>query len=738
MCMRSAGARMVLLLLLLPPRADAQQRALTLDDIYDPATRTNFSGSVPAGLTWIDATHFAWPKPTTDGVNWTSVDVSGREQAVFDPDRMQAALEAAGVPSSDARTASRARGLTFSSQYSAVIANVDNDLYAYRIDRNRVVRLTRGSEDEEHESFSPDGRRVAFIRNNNLYVVDVDSGRERPLTTDGTAKVLNAKLDWVYEEEIYGRGENRAYWWSPDSSNIAFLRLDDAPVPTFPVVDHVPYEQAVEEWNYPKAGDPNPGVTLNVVAVASGSPRAIDLERYAPADRLVIAVSWTPDSRKVVYEIQNRVQSFVDINVVDLASWSPRTLLHEQSQYWIDPDDAPSPMWLKDGSFVWLSARSGWKHLYHFGADGALLKQVTTGKWEFRTLHGIDEMRGWVYFSGTERSPIGRDVYRVRLDGTGFERLSQAAGTHSARFNPALTHYIDSWSDVRTPTQVRLHTSDGHEVRPIAENVVAALAQYKLAAPQFLQVATRDGFIMEAMMIKPPDFDPARRYPVYQFIYGGPHNQQVLNAWRGTDYLYHQLLAQHGVIVWVCDNRTASGKGAESEWPAYRNLGESEMRDVEDGVAWLRGQPYVDGSRIGIHGWSYGGFMTSYALTHSTSFVMGIAGGPVTDWRDYDTVYTERYMGLPKDNPAGYRKSAPRWFAGDLHGELLLIHGTIDDNVHLSNTIQFAYELQKAGKPFQLMLYPKSRHGVSDPALVRHLRQLMLTYTLDHLSADPP
>jgi dipeptidyl-peptidase-4 len=275
-------------------------------------------------------------------------------------------------------------------------------------------------------------------------------------------------------------------------------------------------------------------------------------------------------------------------------------------------------------------------------------------------------------------------------------------------------------------------------VRTIAENSVAALAQYKLSAPQFLQVPTRDGFVMEAMMIKPPDFDPARRYPVYQFTYGGPHSQQVLNAWRGNEYLYHQLLAQHGVIVWICDNRTASGKGAESEWPLFRNFGESELRDVEDGLAWLKGQPYVDASRIGIHGWSYGGFLTTYALTHSTSFAMGIAGGPVTDWRDYDTVYTERYMGLPSENPEGYRRSAPRWFAKDLHGALLLIHGTIDDNVHLSNTIQFAYELQKAGKPFQLMLYPKSRHGVSEPALARHMRTLMLDYTLEHLAGTPP
>jgi dipeptidyl-peptidase-4 len=284
-----------------------------------------------------------------------------------------------------------------------------------------------------------------------------------------------------------------------------------------------------------------------------------------------------------------------------------------------------------------------------------------------------------------------------------------------------------------TPPQVRLHRGDGSEVRVIAENPVSVLAQYRLSKPELLQVATRDGFVMEAMMIKPPDFDPSRRYPVYQFTYGGPQAPQVRNAWGGSQYIYHQFLAQKGIIVWICDNRTASGKGIESAWPVYRNFGELELRDIEDGIAWLNEQPYVDDTRIGIHGWSYGGYMTAYALTHSKSFAMGIAGGTVTDWRAYDTVYTERYMGLPEDNAKGYRRSAPRWAAADLHGALLLLHGTIDDNVHAANTLQFAHELQKAQKPFEMMLYPKSRHGITDPELVKHMRRLMVDFIDRHL-----
>jgi len=250
-------------------------------------------------------------------------------------------------------------------------------------------------------------------------------------------------------------------------------------------------------------------------------------------------------------------------------------------------------------------------------------------------------------------------------------------------------------------------------------------------------VKARDGFVMEAMMIKPPDFDPSKRYPVYQFTYGGPHSQEVKNVWQ-LQNMYHQLLAQQGIIVWICDNRTASGKGVESTWPAFKHFGEVELRDIEDGVSWLKQQRYVDGSRIGIHGWSFGGFMTAYALTHSTSFVMGIAGGTVADWRNYDSVYTERFMGTPKENPEGYRNSSPRFAADRLHGALFLIHGAIDDNVHVQNTMQLAYELQQAGKPFSLMLYPKSRHGVTDPSLVRHLYGMMLDFTVEHLKPSEP
>jgi dipeptidyl-peptidase-4 len=391
-------------------------------------------------------------------------------------------------------------------------------------------------------------------------------------------------------------------------------------------------------------------------------------------------------------------------------------------------------VFLNDGSFLWLSERSGWRHLYHYAPDGRLIGQVSNGNWEIRDTFGVDPSEMWFYFAATASGPLGLDLYRIRLNGAELQRLSAADGKHRSFLNPSRTLFLDSYSDVNTPPRVQLHRTDSRDaVRMVEANPVPALKDAGLSRPELVQVKARDGFVMEAMMLKPPNFDPSKRYPVYQFTYGGPHSQQVSNSWGGILFLYHQLLAQRGIIVWVCDNRTASGKGMQSAWPLYRRFGETELQDIEDCLGWLKRQPYVDGSRVGISGVSYGGFMTLYALTHSRSFMMGIAEGAVSDWRSYDSIYTERYLGLPKDNPEGYRDSSPRFSAANLHGALLLVHGALDDNVHPQNATQFAYALQRAGKPFQMMIYPKAAHGVSDPSQAPHLRRLMLDFTTQNL-----
>jgi dipeptidyl-peptidase-4 len=573
---------------------------------------------------------------------------------------------------------------------------------------------------------------VAFIRNNNLHVI---SGREaRELTTDGSRTLLNGILDWVYSEELYGRGNYRGYWWSPDSKYIAFLQLDETAVPEYTLIDDIPYRPDVRRWHYPKAGDPNPTVKLGIVPATGGATRWVDTSGFA--DFLIVDVSWTPDSSGVVFQVQDRQQTWLALNRADVKTGRIVRLVRETSPTWVErwQESSAGPHWLRDGSFLWLSERTGWRHVYRYSANGTLQKQVTAGNWEVRQLHGLDSSEQTLFIDATAHSAIGVDLYRVRLDGTGLARLTEQEGSHRPFLNPSRELYLDSWSDINTPPQVRLYrTAAGGALRVVDANRVAALSDFALARPELLQVKARDGFVMEAMMIKPADFTPSRKYPVYQYTYGGPHSPRVSNSWGGRTYLYHQLLAQRGVIVWVMDNRTASGKGMASAWPLYRNFGATELGDIEDGVAWLKQQPFVDGSRIGIAGISYGAFMTLYALTHSRSFAMGIAEGAVTDWRNYDSIYTERYMGLPHDNADGYRRSSPRFDADRLAGNLLLIHGTLDDNVHPQNAMQFAYELQRAGKQFQMMLYPKSDHGLSGSRLETHARNMMLDFTMRNL-----
>ncbi len=712
----------------------AQDKLLTIDDIFDAAKKVNFSGSVPA-IKWLKdgKSYLQTNDPTKNLPRIQKVNAAtGKAEPFFDSNKMQAAFAAIpGITTEDAKQLSSRGSYNLNPVETAVLINWANDLFFYELGSDRAIRLTNNPEEEIGESFSPDGRMVSFVRENNLYVEDLATpSRERALTRDGSAKILNGRLDWIYQEELYGRGNFEGYWWSPDSSMIAYLHLDEHPVPEFTVVDHIPLEQNVEVTPYPKAGDPNPIVSLAVVSAAGGAPRWIDTYKYQP-DFLIARVAWSGDGKKIVFQAQNREQTFLDLNAADPKDGKSTTLLRETSKAWVEVID--NPVWLKDGSFIWQSEGDGWRHLYHYSSDGKLLRQITRGNWEVRGLDGVDEDKEFAYFSASEHSNIAPQPYRIKLDGSGLTRLTATEGSHRVDFNPGLTYFVDVWSDVNTPNQERLFDANGKLVRVIEENKVETLKQYKLGTTEFLQVKTRDGFPMDAQIIRPPNFDPKKKYPVMSFTYSGPHAPSVRNSWGGTAYLWHQMLAQKGYIIWICDNRSASGRGLEPTWMVYKNLGELELRDLEDGYSWLKSQPYVDGSRIGLWGWSYGGFMTSYALTHSQTFKLGIAGGTVSDWRNYDSIYTERVMQTPQNNLEGYKRSGPVFAAQDLHGKLLLIHGAIDDNVHMANTIQFVYELQKAGKQFELMLYPKSRHGVTNPVLVKHLRQMMMDFIQENL-----
>ena len=422
--------------------ASAQQRELTVADIFDPARRVDFDGNPPRGLEWLDDRHYL--QPAGHGGPPLKVEAeSGAGEPLFDAAALETAI--AGVPGIDAMQAGRLARSShlLNGSRTALVFDFDNDLYYHALGGSEVTRLTRTPEAEQEVSFSPDGRLVAFVREHDLHVVSVDRPQEHALTSDGSDAVRNGVLDWVYQEEIYGRGNFRGYWWSPDSTRIAFLRLDGSEVPEFTIVDHIEYHPEVERWSYPKAGDPNPVVRLGIASAGGGDAAWVDLEAYAGSQPLIVSVGWTPDGGRVVYQVQDREQTWLDLNVAEPGSGRPTKLLRETTEAWVNVNGPP--LWLADGSFLWLSERSGWKHLYHYRADGALVRQVTSGEWEVRRVHGVDEQAGWIYWSGTERSPIGSDAYRVRLDGSGLTRLTARPGTHRVQFNPGFTRYIDTW-----------------------------------------------------------------------------------------------------------------------------------------------------------------------------------------------------------------------------------------------------------------------------------------------------
>lgn len=726
----------------------AGAKPLTFEAIFDDAQkkdsrRVEFGGKPAPRATWVDEKRWITTitDPTTKKSKRVLVDAMTGETTPFVAAKSLESVIATipGVDAEKAASIATSANARLDARREAQIVEHERDLWIARAGAERALRLTTTPDvDEEEASFSPDGSRVAYVAANDLWIADARGGAATRLTNDGSRDVLNGKLDWLYQEELYGRGNFRAYWWSPNSRALAFLRLDQSRVPLYTIVDEAeprakqredartspaPYAMRAETSPYPRAGEPNPLVALRVVDVETRSIQDVDLARYAKDEPLVVEVGWSPDGR-VVYQVQDREQRWLELRACAADASADTLLLRETTKAWVDRGE--TLRWLADGSYLWASERTGWRHLYRYRGD-QLVGAITSGEWEVRDLHGVDEANGLVYFSGTERSHIGLDAYSVRLDGQGLRRLTERPGTHAVHFNADYTLFEDTWSDVATPPQKRLHrASDGAELRVIDANPVSALAEHGYSRPELLQVKARDGFVMDAMRILPPGYDATRTYPVMVFGYWGPHAQTVKNAWGGANGMFQQLLAQSGVVVWSCDGRTSSGKGAVSAWPCYERLGEVELQDLLDGVHWLVDEGVADPARIGLTGWSYGGFMTSYALTHSDRFALGIAGGSVTDWHNYDSIYTERFMRTPQNNRDGYARTSVVDAAAKLSGRLVLAHGVIDDNVHPGNTMQLVLALQKAGKQFDLMLYPGQRHGIADASQSRHWRMLQL------------
>jgi dipeptidyl-peptidase-4 len=658
-------------------------------------------GELPSIVGWLDDERYLEVRADPDGARrmYAVRALDGRAQIYRDYAALRKATFSDVEPTRPASTAAS----------GAAVYVSDGDLFLLEAPTERLRRLTATPDPERNPTFSPDGQWVAYTRGNDLFAYDLANGIEHQYTNDGSDTVYNGRASWVYYEEIFGRpSQYAAFWWSPDSSRIAFMRFDDAPVPVFPIY-HAPGQHGeLERQRYPKAGDPNPYVKMGAVSVRDGTVVWMDFD--PEADHYLAWPFWTPDSRTLVVQWMNRGQDTIRFYACDVITGKHTRVFEETQSAWVE--FYQDVHYLSDGSgFLLRSAQDGYEHLYLHAPDGTLGRRLTEGAWRVTSIDRVDEKGGFVFFTAQpEKATADLQLMRVRLDGTGLQQLTKTPGRHQARVSPGGVYYIDTYSDISTPARMALHRGDGTLVRALGDTRTPAFPQYAWGKAELFTIPSGDGYDLPAYWVLPPDFDPARRYPVILTIYGGPDSATVRNAFPGLQAHYW---AQRGVITASVDHRGSGHFGRTGVWLMHRNLGKWEMKDLVVAADWLRKRPFIAQDRIAIVGGSYGGYATMMALTYAAgNFNFGQAGSSVTDWRLYDSVYTERYMDTPAENPEGYKNGAVLTWVDRYKGGLRITHGTIDDNVHMQNSIQVVDWLTSHDKPFELMLYPGSRHGL--------------------------
>ncbi|TYC12126.1 S9 family peptidase [Bizionia gelidisalsuginis] len=579
----------------------------------------------------------------------------------------------------------------------------------------------------QEPTFSPDGSKVAYGRDNNIYVKDLESGKTTQITFDGVKnKIINGITDWVYEEEF---GFVRAFEWNADSNKIAYIRFDETLVPEFSMdVYGNNLYQTQTVFKYPKAGEANAIVSLHIHNLESNNMRAVTLDKKY-SDFYIPRIKWTNDADVLSAQFMNRHQNELDLWMIDAEKNTAFIAIAEKDKAYIDVTN--NLTFLKDDSFIWTSEKDGYNHIYHHDKKGKLINQITKGKWEITDYYGFDAKTDRIYYQSVENGSINRDVYSISLKGTKKQRLSDNTGTNSADFSADFTYFINSFSNATTPPSYTLNDArTGEVVKEIKDNteLVEALAAYKMSPKEFSTIAV-NGNDLNMWTIKPKDFDASKSYPLFMFQYSGPGSQQVANKWHSANDYWYQLLAQKGYIVACVDGRGTGFKGADFKKVTQNELGKFEVEDQIEAAKQLGDLKYIDDSRIGIWGWSYGGFMSSNALFKGNDvFKMAIAVAPVTSWRFYDSIYTERYMTTPQENASGYDMNSPINHVDKLKGDFLLIHGTADDNVHVQNTMRMVEALVQANKQFEWMIYPDKNHGIYGGNTRLHLYTKMTNF----------
>ncbi|HEX8432940.1 MAG TPA: S9 family peptidase [Longimicrobium sp.] len=711
-------------------RAQAPQQ-LTLERIF--TTRDFRTEGLPAVQWMRDGQRYAYVVANGDATDLVAEDArTGTRTRLVEGARLVPAGATKPIEIEDYTwSADERKLLLYTNSQPVWRANTKGTYYVYDLASGRLTPVSTQPGFQMFAKFSPDAGRVGFVRDNDLYVTDITTGRETRLTRDGSNSIINGTFDWVYEEEL---GLQDGWRWSPDGARIAFWRLDASRERNFSWIRETDSAYAeVVSLRYPKAGSPNAVARVGVVDAAGGTPRFIDTG--SDPEVYIARMEWAESPNEVVIQRLNRQQNRLEVMLGDVRTGVARAIFTDTDSAWVEVDD--DFRWINGGrQFLFSSERDGWNHLYVVNRDGSGARQLTRGPWDVTSVTAVDERGGLVYFTGHEESPEELHLYRVKLDGSGMQQITREPGTHSASIAPGSPFFLDVYSRAGVPPTIRLHSTDGTAVRTLVDNArvrqnVAALAG---GQPEFFQFRTGDGTELRGWMMKPADFDPNKKYPVLMYVYGGPGSQTVVDSWGGTRYLWHKMLTQRGYIVVSVDNRGTGARGSSFKKATYLNLGARETADQIEAARWVGRQSWADASRIGIWGWSYGGFMTASSMfAEGSPFKAGIAVAPVVDWRLYDTIYTERFMRTPQENPQGYSRNAPVSNAAGLRGRFLLVHGTGDDNVHYQNTTQLVNALQAAGKQFTFMAYPNRNHSISGGTTSMHLFTLLTDWLATNL-----
>ncbi len=615
----------------------------------------------------------------------------------------------------------------------ALLFPLNGDLYFYALESAEVKRLTNTEAFETDPQLSPDGKQVAFIRGQNIFVIDIGSGVERQLTMDGQGTIHNGVAEFAAQEEM---DRDTGYWWSPDSRRIAFIQFDESPVEITQRYEIDADSVTVVDQRYPYTGTPNARLKLGVVSANGGEKQWLELGEQA--DFYIPRVNWLPDSRHLSYQWQSRDQKTLELRVADLPEKHQHVRITETAETWVNLDNDLS--FLKNSEqFLWTSERSGFRHIYLYSNHGELIRTVTAGNWPVDQIEGVDETAGVVYFTANKDNVTEQQLYAVNYlqDDAPIQRITQQSGWHGIAMASSANVYIDTFSSRSQPAQVSLHDAGGQRLTWLLENALDENHPYRPyleyhQTTEFGQLTAEDGQTLYFRMLKPANFDPAQRYPVFVYLYGGPGAQVVSNSWDRR-VLFEQYMAQQGFVVFSIDNRGSARRGTRFENPIYRHMGTVEVQDQLAGIEYLKGLSYVDADKIGIFGWSYGGYMTLMSvLQGGDAYALGVSVAPVTDWRLYDTHYTERYMQTPEQNPDGYQTGNVLSYTDNLPaaGEtpLLLIHGMADDNVLFTHSTLLFKDLQDKGKLFDVMTYPGAKHGISGSTSQTHVYRSIAEY----------